>query len=655
MRLFYTVLLFCLMLPGLAQESMMRVFYSNAATDLGARGDLASFSSGDLLVLVGSSAGNSFQLMRLNKDLQITQSALYGFSYPLNNLQVAVSGDTVYVAGNIQNESSSNMLLCAFNGQLQMLNSLVLENTLNYHIYTFDVHPYGGLYAVGFLIGNQGGATGNVGNFAMRFAGNGQISWFKNLSYASKNWGLASHTQEGEIIGSGSGRAWAFGPNGQLKWMREYFGFLTMIGSAQVGNKLFVGNYAYNSTEQELFCTHLDAPGYTPVDSYIGSSPHFIGATKSMCLVGSSYLTADSAYLKLVFYGLDGKIKRQQIQSQAFGFAPTGALRDACTYAYHLRSDGTPFVLGVANQAGFFVLKLEPEGGFSCAQNQGFQTPGGQSGPTEITGIQTFDHSTAFTALSSQEGSVIPLSDSLYCRTCKPILYRLPSDTVLCEGDSLTVPITGQAFSWAWLDGTQQNPRIIKDSSDYKLRLYSDCDTVTDTLRVRIQAKPVFQIWLSDSFPDPEERVYFRPNPDTFQSYTWMFGRDTLSYTSQFDTALSENGLYPFRLRVGESGCYSTQQVRVKVLEIDWYLPTAFTPNSDGLNDTWGPEGRGLRHYTLLIFNRWGELVFEGSNTHWDGRFRSAFVPDGQYLFVLQGLTDAYEKVNRKGILSVVR
>lgn len=633
----------------------MRVFYSNTPQNIGSRGDIASFSDGDMLVLVGSSSGNSFQLMRLNRDLQITQSELYTFSYLVSNLQVAVSGDTVYVAGNIQNENSSNMLLCALNGQLQMLNSLVLENSLNYHMYTFDVHPYGGLYAVGFLIGNQGGTSGNVGNFAMRFAGNGQISWFKNLGYASTNWGLGSHTQEGDIIGSGTGRAWSFGPNGQLKWMREYFGFLTIIGSAQVGNKLFVANYAYTSTEQELFCTHLDAPGYTPVDSYIGSSPHFIGATKSSCLVGSSYLTADSVYLKLVFYGLDGKIKRQQIQSQVFGFAPTGALRDACAYAYHLRPDGTPFVLGVANQAGFFVLKLEPEGGFSCAQNQGFQTPGGQSGPSEITGIQAFDHSTAFAALSSQKGLVIPLSDSLYCRFCNPIKYRLPADTILCEGDSFSVAIPNQAWKWAWADGTQTNPLPIADSGVFAIKLFSECDTVLDTLKVGIQPRPVFEIKLSDSFPDPNQQISLHSDPDTFDTYLWSLSQDSISALSQFDTAFENNGTYVFRLRVGKNGCYSEKQALVKVLEVDWYLPSAFTPNGDGLNEEWGPVGRGLVDYNLSIVNRWGQVIYTVQKGKWDGTFQGQPVPDGHYLFILQGYTDAGEKVNRKGIVTLLR
>ncbi len=53
------------------------------------------------------------------------------------------------------------------------------------------------------------------------------------------------------------------------------------------------------------------------------------------------------------------------------------------------------------------------------------------------------------------------------------------------------------------------------------------------------------------------------------------------------------------------------------------YIPSAFTPNGDGINDYFGVKAEGIKQFKLQIFNRWGEMVFESSDmlTQWDGTY----------------------------------
>ncbi len=53
------------------------------------------------------------------------------------------------------------------------------------------------------------------------------------------------------------------------------------------------------------------------------------------------------------------------------------------------------------------------------------------------------------------------------------------------------------------------------------------------------------------------------------------------------------------------------------------YIPSAFTPNGDGINDFFGVKAEGIKQFKLQIFNRWGELVFESNDmyTLWDGTY----------------------------------
>ena len=57
--------------------------------------------------------------------------------------------------------------------------------------------------------------------------------------------------------------------------------------------------------------------------------------------------------------------------------------------------------------------------------------------------------------------------------------------------------------------------------------------------------------------------------------------------------------------------------------ETAFYGPNSFTPNDDGINDTWQPNGVGISEFTyeLMIYNRWGELIFftDRLETGWDG------------------------------------
>ena len=54
------------------------------------------------------------------------------------------------------------------------------------------------------------------------------------------------------------------------------------------------------------------------------------------------------------------------------------------------------------------------------------------------------------------------------------------------------------------------------------------------------------------------------------------------------------------------------------------YVPSAFTPNGDGINDFFGVKAEGIKTFNLQIFNRWGEVVFESEDISslWDGTFQ---------------------------------
>ncbi|RXK62033.1 T9SS type B sorting domain-containing protein [Lacibacter luteus] len=110
---------------------------------------------------------------------------------------------------------------------------------------------------------------------------------------------------------------------------------------------------------------------------------------------------------------------------------------------------------------------------------------------------------------------------------------------------------------------------------------------------------------------------------------------------------------YTFRV-VSKDGCEATDDVFVKVVK-DIFVPNAFTPNGDGLNDVW--EIAVLNAYpgaSVKVYNRYGQLVYQSTVTSkgWDGMFNGKQQPIGTYAWVLD-VGDGRKKMH--GIVNIVR
>jgi gliding motility-associated-like protein len=113
---------------------------------------------------------------------------------------------------------------------------------------------------------------------------------------------------------------------------------------------------------------------------------------------------------------------------------------------------------------------------------------------------------------------------------------------------------------------------------------------------------------LEVSLLDPEVMIEDRSQDAVAWTYVVegrVFEEPDLSYT------FTDGGRRVITLTVeSENGCVDTTSRVVTVSDHLLYIPTAFTPDGDGLNDVWQPSVRGARLYELQVFDRWGQLVF---------------------------------------------
>lgn len=106
-------------------------------------------------------------------------------------------------------------------------------------------------------------------------------------------------------------------------------------------------------------------------------------------------------------------------------------------------------------------------------------------------------------------------------------------------------------------------------------------------------------------------------------------------------------------------GCRSVhRQVICVQVEPKIYVPSAFTPNGDGLNEFFKVETIGIRHFRIELYNRWGERVYQAADKAflWDGRFKGQLLDLGVYPYVIT-YTDYLSALPKyqKGVVHIVR
>lgn len=125
----------------------------------------------------------------------------------------------------------------------------------------------------------------------------------------------------------------------------------------------------------------------------------------------------------------------------------------------------------------------------------------------------------------------------------------------------------------------------------------------------------------------------------TINTWEWYFNGANKSFASIKNPSMNypEAGQYPIALVItSDKGCVDTV-VKTIVIGEDFgvYIPDAFSPNGDGLNDVFQPKGSGIAKYELKIFDRWGEMLMTSDDFEkgWDGWYKGKLCKQDTYIW----------------------
>lgn len=241
----------------------------------------------------------------------------------------------------------------------------------------------------------------------------------------------------------------------------------------------------------------------------------------------------------------------------------------------------------------------------------------------------------------------------------------------ICEQNDVIVKngsTQAASFSWDFGNGktsTEQSPVIKYDSAgSYTIRLIAynpaSCNK-TDTLFKTVNVRPAPDANFSHEpiIPVTNMPVNFTNKSIDADSYEWNFGDGTGSTETSPSHFYKRTGTYlACLIAKNKFGCYDTicRSVDADVFPLA-DIPSGFSPNGDGNNDILYVRGSGIEKMNLIIYNRFGEKIFESNDQSigWDGKYKGKAQPIEAYAYVLNVTFVDNTTFTKKGNVTLLR
>lgn len=222
--------------------------------------------------------------------------------------------------------------------------------------------------------------------------------------------------------------------------------------------------------------------------------------------------------------------------------------------------------------------------------------------------------------------------------------------------------VKGQTYSWSPVKGLNNpalpNPVANPDSTTiYTLTVTANgCTAITDNVTLIVHQLP-----LADAGPDDtlSRGASIQLNAKGGMQYSWLP-----------ETGLNNSGIYnpvanprqttSYTVTVTDIfGCVNKDTLLLTVLTPHFWVPTAFTPDGNGISDIFYVRGEDITNFECIVFNRFGEQIFTSKSieTGWDGRRQNGGedLPSGAYVYHIQGTLSNGEVVNTTGLINLIR
>ncbi len=241
------------------------------------------------------------------------------------------------------------------------------------------------------------------------------------------------------------------------------------------------------------------------------------------------------------------------------------------------------------------------------------------------------------------------LSDTIVVSPLQVLPTIAVNDTTVCKGEKVTYNLPGNDVTYTLNGGPVGSTFSVSTAGQYLLKASNTCESQDFTFELNY--KPVDDLpnlnITDTALCSGEEMMVKLPVDFSYTLNGIPHNNFNLLLTEQNDYVLEadnscETRSYAFT--INDDGC-----------EMELYIPNAFTPNGDGLNDCFEIYITEYESFQVMVFNRWGQKVFESHDPTicWDGTFNGKPV-FGNHTYIVKANDGGKERVEY-GIVTVLR
>ena len=220
--------------------------------------------------------------------------------------------------------------------------------------------------------------------------------------------------------------------------------------------------------------------------------------------------------------------------------------------------------------------------------------------------------------------------DTVFIEVAENPVVSLGRDTTICEWDVYTLD-GGEGFiAYLWQDGSTGRYFDASETAYYWVEAVDDngCKG-SDTAHIEVIDLPELFIGNDTSFCE-DFNLYIDAGTG-WDSYLWQDGSVT--------SAINATQYMSYWVTAEIRGCALSDTITINedCPSLIWF-PNSFTPNGDGINETFRPVYDHVDIFRIRIFDRWGQMVFTSDDidTGWDGKLKGEICPVGAYVFIAE-------------------
>jgi gliding motility-associated-like protein len=262
--------------------------------------------------------------------------------------------------------------------------------------------------------------------------------------------------------------------------------------------------------------------------------------------------------------------------------------------------------------------------------------------------------------------------DSVLVKVKKPFTVRVSAGDTLCVGESITLSAFG-AENYIWTPPTGLNNTAISNptatpqtTTNYKVVGYDSLNCFQDSAFIPVVVYNYPVVILKDTTIRAGDTILLNPQLSADVNNILWSPSNNLSCTNCFTPFAWPLQTTTYRITASNDGdCITRKNVKINVLcsKEDVFIPNAFTPNNDNINDRFYIIGKAVKTVIYLrVYNRWGNLVFEKSyfdannrSLGWDGKINGVDAPVGLYNYSTQVICGNGGIIPLGGSISLIR